>query len=161
MNEQNRQYRIGDAERDQAAEFLREHHAQGRLDVNEFDERLTAALRAKTQADLDSLFYDLPAPTPRSVGLTPAVPTFSAPIPAASPGRPETMSKKTRNTIDLVVGLLWPVTIAACFILGWSNWWLLFVPFVASSIWESRKKQDRDELAEWEKKQLGPGSDDS
>ena len=34
--------RIGDAERDKAAEYLREHMAAGRLDAGEFDERLTA-----------------------------------------------------------------------------------------------------------------------
>ena len=56
--------RIGDAERDRAADYLRDHLAEGRLDQWEFDERLTAALTAKTQADLDPLFVDLPAPKP-------------------------------------------------------------------------------------------------
>lgn len=56
--------RIGDAERDRAAEYLRDHLAEGRLDQWEFDERLTVALTARTQADLDPLFVDLPAPKP-------------------------------------------------------------------------------------------------
>lgn len=56
--------RIGDRERDQAAEYLREHVAEGRLDQQEFDERLTVALTARTQADLDPLFLDLPSPKP-------------------------------------------------------------------------------------------------
>jgi hypothetical protein len=155
VNDSNRRYRIGDAERDQAAEFLREHHAQGRLDVAEFDERITAALNAKTQADLDSLFFDLPAPSPRSPG------AGVAPIAASTAvDRPEVMTQKTRNTVDVMVGLLWPITIAVCFLIGWEYWWLLFAPFVASSIWENRKKQDKAELERWEKKQeLGPGGD--
>src|SRR5215217_4404881 len=39
--------RVGDAERDKAAEYLREHMAAGRLDAAEFDERLTRALSAR------------------------------------------------------------------------------------------------------------------
>src|SRR5512133_481045 len=56
--------RIGDAERDTAAEYLREHMAAGRLDAAEFDERLTRALNARVGPDLDALFTDLPEPRP-------------------------------------------------------------------------------------------------
>jgi hypothetical protein len=38
--------RIGDAERDRAAEYLREHLAAGRLELEEFDDRLSSALTA-------------------------------------------------------------------------------------------------------------------
>lgn len=56
--------RIGDAERDQAAELLRDHHTAGRLDQVEFDERLSRALTAKTADELTPLFGDLPGPRP-------------------------------------------------------------------------------------------------
>ncbi|MET0694824.1 MAG: DUF1707 domain-containing protein, partial [Propionibacteriaceae bacterium] len=69
--------RIGDADRDKAAEYLREHLAEGRLDQEEFDDRLTRALTAKTQSDLDPLFTDLPGPRPGSA-VVPAD-TFKAP----------------------------------------------------------------------------------
>lgn len=56
--------RIGDAERDDAATLLQDHLAAGRITHAEFDERITAALEARTQADLDALFIDLPGRRP-------------------------------------------------------------------------------------------------
>jgi uncharacterized protein DUF1707 len=53
--------RVSDADRDQAATELGEHFQAGRLDQDEFDERLTAALRARTRGELDQLLDDLPA----------------------------------------------------------------------------------------------------
>jgi Domain of unknown function (DUF1707) len=52
--------RIGDAERNSAAESLREHYAVGRLTMEEFQERLDAAFAAKTDVDLNKLTADLP-----------------------------------------------------------------------------------------------------
>ena len=56
--------RISDAERDTAAGELSGHFAAGRLDHDEFQERLAAAYAAKTGADLAPLFADLPVPPP-------------------------------------------------------------------------------------------------
>jgi hypothetical protein len=69
--------RVGDAERDAAANDLREHFASGRLTQDELNERLDQTFAAKTRADLSGLFTDLPsstwqgAATSRSLGLTP------------------------------------------------------------------------------------------
>lgn len=52
--------RVGDAERDAAVAALREHMAAGRLTAEEFDERMGAALAARTWADVECLFLDLP-----------------------------------------------------------------------------------------------------
>jgi Domain of unknown function (DUF1707) len=54
--------RIGDAERDAVMVALHDHFAAGRLDRGELDERLDAALSAKTRGDLRTLVRDLPAP---------------------------------------------------------------------------------------------------
>lgn len=54
--------RIGNAERQSAVEALGEHFAQGRIDVDEFEERVTAAWAARTSADVEALFADLPRP---------------------------------------------------------------------------------------------------
>ena len=54
--------RIGNAERDRAAELLADHYAAGRLDHDEYSERLDAIWSAKTRPDLDDLFWDLPRP---------------------------------------------------------------------------------------------------
>lgn len=53
--------RIGDAEREAANARLGDHFAAGRLDHEEYDERLDAIWSARTRADLDQLFWDLPA----------------------------------------------------------------------------------------------------
>lgn len=52
--------RIGDAERDAVTGALHEHFAQGRLTRDELDERLEAALSAKTGGDLRRITSDLP-----------------------------------------------------------------------------------------------------
>jgi Domain of unknown function (DUF1707) len=54
------QIRVGDAEREGALAALREHYAYGRLDAAELEERITAALIARTRSDLARLFFDLP-----------------------------------------------------------------------------------------------------
>ena len=52
--------RASDADRDRATALLREHHAAGRLTAEEFNERMDAALNAKTLGELDDLLADLP-----------------------------------------------------------------------------------------------------
>ena len=52
--------RVGDTDREAVADSLREHYAQGRLSLEEFNERLNATFQAKTQRDLDELIADLP-----------------------------------------------------------------------------------------------------
>jgi hypothetical protein len=65
--------RIGDAEREAAAAGLREHYAQGRLTLEEFNQRLDAVFKATTRRQLDLITRDLPhAAAP------------SAPLPVAS-----------------------------------------------------------------------------
>jgi uncharacterized protein DUF1707 len=56
--------RIGDADRDRAATALGEHYAAGRLTREELDARLGSVLAARTAADLEPLFADLPDPAP-------------------------------------------------------------------------------------------------
>jgi hypothetical protein len=56
--------RVSDADREHVAERLREHFAEGRLTSEELDERVAAALNAKTVGDLRAVMADLPEPTP-------------------------------------------------------------------------------------------------
>ena len=55
-----RQLRVGDAEREAVADILRREHLAGRLDNDEFDERVARCLAAKTYAELDELIGDFP-----------------------------------------------------------------------------------------------------
>ena len=52
--------RVSDAERQAVTDRLAEHFSSGRLDQAEFDERVGRAMSAKTRADLNGLFDDLP-----------------------------------------------------------------------------------------------------
>jgi hypothetical protein len=52
--------RISDADREAAATSLREHYAQGRLTLEEFNQRLDAAFAAITQSQLHRVTGDLP-----------------------------------------------------------------------------------------------------
>ena len=56
----NQHIRVSDAERQAVTDRLAEHFADGRLDQAEFDERVGRATSAKTRADLNGLFDDLP-----------------------------------------------------------------------------------------------------
>jgi hypothetical protein len=53
--------RASDRERDAVLQRVQEAFAEGRLDDAEFDERMRAALTARTHGDLDVLLTDLPA----------------------------------------------------------------------------------------------------
>jgi hypothetical protein len=73
--------RISDADRDRVADVLREAAGEGRLELDELDERLEQTFRAKTYADLVPITADLypvshdPAPASPAplVGGVPAV----------------------------------------------------------------------------------------
>ena len=55
-----RDLRISDADRHRVAEVLREAAGEGRLDLDELDERLEATYAAKTYGDLVPITVDLP-----------------------------------------------------------------------------------------------------
>lgn len=74
--------RVGTVDREAAVEILGAHLGEGRLSVTEYEERVSAALEARTRGDLRPLFRDLPAPYPAFM-----VPPVVAPAPPpAYPG---------------------------------------------------------------------------
>jgi hypothetical protein len=75
----NDRIRASDADRERATARLREHFAAGRLTSEELDERITAALTAKTYGELRQLMADLPEPAPAAPRAT------QRPYPAAPP----------------------------------------------------------------------------
>jgi hypothetical protein len=82
--------RAADADRERTAEQLRTSHAEGRLDLAEFQQRLERCYEAKTVGELDELVRDLPRQyeqverpspgwlRPRGLGLAPLVPILIA-----------------------------------------------------------------------------------
>jgi hypothetical protein len=134
--------RIGDTDRDQAADALREHLAQGRLSPDEFDERISAALSAKTAADLEPLFADLPDPRPATLkGVEP----MSAPWPAYNPPRPTVPAARPVAEVPAVnsnwatgmmvaAAVAWPAWLMLSFATGWRLWWLIWIPITISAL---------------------------
>jgi Domain of unknown function (DUF1707) len=87
--------RVSDAERQAAAERLRVAMADGRLDLLEYDNRIAAAFRAVTYADLDQLFTDLPASNPVA--------------PAPRVDRPPVLDGGTVADMHLALKILWTI----------------------------------------------------
>jgi hypothetical protein len=92
--------RIGDAEREATTGSLREHYAQGRLTLDELNERLGAGFAATTQSQLDRLTADLPH-----------VPTVAA---APAPARPARSGRASRIALRAAVAAA--VTLVALFL---------------------------------------------
>ena len=128
--------RLSDAERDAAAQMLREHFEAGRLDAGEFDERLSAALSARIAAELQPLFADLPAPRPDAVGA--AASSAGAPWTAGAsslvprpPGAVPALGSGT-DWIGVARGVIWPLAIILALISG--NWGTFIVMAIIGSI---------------------------
>jgi hypothetical protein len=103
--------RIGDAERNQAAEALSQHYTAGRLDDAELKERLDRAMQAKTGADLSGLMDDLP-------------PLFTPPPPPV-PQRP-----RRRTGLWIVLATLLVVTALPHAPLWWPWWMAVRIPWI-------------------------------
>uniref|UniRef100_UPI002930D383 DUF1707 SHOCT-like domain-containing protein n=1 Tax=uncultured Propionibacterium sp. TaxID=218066 RepID=UPI002930D383 len=129
--------RIGDTERDAAVELLQSHYAAGRLTTEEFGERMTSALAAHYQADLDLLFTDLPSdpqarffdeagPVGRAARPSELTPWQApAPVAARSAGR-----RAAAAAFSAVSGLIWPAAIIA--VLSGAPVQVLFLALVVS-----------------------------
>lgn len=88
--------RASDAERERIAEVLREAVAEGRLTMEEFEERLDAAYKARTHAELTPLVRDLPVPS--GTGRAAA-----APAPAGGGGWAERVGGPATSTWAMAV----------------------------------------------------------
>jgi hypothetical protein len=136
--------RVGDQERNAALEALGEHLSAGRLDLDEYGERSAEVTTARTVADLEALFDDLPAPHPQLSGWAlPAVRAGSSPVVGGSapippqPFVPNAPVRRSRGQTAAAVatGVSVPVALGLFFLLmglgfGWA-WiaWLL-IPIV-------------------------------
>ena len=100
--------RIADADRDRTVERLRAATAEGRLDPDELEERVSRALSARTQRDLDAVLRDLPEPH----------------VPAPAPDRSLVLRERTAAFLvpNVVCIAVWAATGAGSF---WPGWVLL------------------------------------
>ncbi|WP_092607441.1 DUF1707 SHOCT-like domain-containing protein [Raineyella antarctica] len=142
--------RIGDAERQAAVDALKEHYVAGRLNDAEFNERLDAAMEARTRADLGPLFSDLPplgafGPDPApSQEMAPAQAPYLPAMPPPAPPVPATTGTRTRaQTLQLVRSLVWPVAIGLWIFTGIPFWPLLVSAIVASVVVSRLLEQEK------------------
>lgn len=129
--------RIGYAERDAAVERLQQSHAEGRLATEEFEERMQTALQAKTEADLEPLFLDLPAAETHvpalasSQGATAVEATGDQSSPDGGFNLPADEPLWV-NALRLISWAAFPIAIAALIIFG-EVWPMIIAIFIAPS----------------------------
>lgn len=121
--------RIGDAERDAAVESLREHMSAGRLTMDEFDERMNAVLAAKTRAELESQFFDLPGGAPGHV----MVPLSDE----LARNRVLAEKRARKDSLDVLrvggVVTIWVLFTVGVVFFGLS-WWLFWIPLIITGV---------------------------
>ena len=128
--------RASDADREAVAERLRHAAVEGRLEPDELEERLHAALRARTYGDLRQLLSDLPAKPlaweRRSADVVPVA--------------------RTAFAIALRVALALAVVLVALAVVAvMAAWWMLWA-FVWLALCGRRSCRTRlDARARWER----------
>ena len=135
--------RVGDADREATAAQLREHYADGRLTLEELNERLDQTFAAKTKADLNTVVRDLPqaaAPGSGGYGQTGWQPGWQGPM-ATRPTdyrRDQGAGQGSRRPFTvfaLLMGLVWVFVIlgaVSLFGLGGGERPLAIVLFIAA-----------------------------
>jgi hypothetical protein len=108
--------RIGDREREAATSILTEHYAAGRIDTEEHAERLDAIWSARTRADLDIVFWDLPRLVP-------------------APRAPEPVRRTTSWRAPLTMFLLAALVLAVALEVPWWVWLVGLVVLLKSRHW--------------------------
>ena len=124
--------RLSNAERTEVADRLSKHYGDGRLDEEEFNERLDRAMKAKTRADLDGMFDDLPGleDTPRPA---PAPPAVQAPRPRSPFPRVIFLAFVVIVAIMVGQALAGPL-FAFPFHMGWPGGWGFHIPWLLIGI---------------------------
>lgn len=141
--------RASDSDRDAAAERLALALSEGRLDLTEYDERLSAAMRAKTVGELARLTEDLP-PVPGSA---------SAPVDLAEVGSAHAPAPTWRDRLEpwrgfagisiILVGI-WAVTsvMAGELLYFWPTWPLgIMLVITAANALTGSSQRGRDRSA--------------
>ena len=102
--------RASDADRERIVEQLRQHTADGRLTMDEFEQRMTAAYAARTYGELAELTRDLPVDLgarssgPADAGQQQPWPKFE--WPRGPHGRPSTTGSGETNPGEIVNALI-------------------------------------------------------
>ncbi|HEY0449879.1 DUF1707 domain-containing protein [Actinophytocola sp.] len=117
--------RVSSAERDDAVAALGAHHSTGRLSLTDYERRRQHAIEARTRAEIEALFDDLPSPHPDlSLAVTPR--PLALVHPEWPGGRVGTRASHVMDVIgvlSLLVGL--PIAIVLTAAMG--LWWTFLI----------------------------------
>jgi Domain of unknown function (DUF1707) len=170
--------RIGNGEREAAVAALKVHHTEGRLDSREYEDRSLQARQARTWADLDPLFADLPEPRPGPGAVSPApgippvppvppvpvLPTPAAPqrVAGSTPTRPTgPVAPQDKGNLIPEPWAAWVMSLTpfAALILFFTTgdwWWFLGIPIAGIVIYgpdgrhgNRNRDRDRDRRNRW------------
>jgi len=121
--------RCGDADREKVVSALRDNYAEGRLTLEEFDQRSDAAYQARTFGDLTPLLADLPhAPVQPSQQAKPA--RSARTVPSAPPPPPHPARARMTPMLGILAICIF---VAAIGIRGFWPFWLLIPTFIILS----------------------------
>ena len=145
--------RVGDAERNAAADALQEHLASGRLTIDEYADRSAVVATSRTQGEIDAMFTDLPpiAGAPGAAGLL-AKPTGGQPVAldrsSSAPALSDTSNRK------LLVGIVSAMPFIALILFFVTRQWWFFLliplagavlgPMIGNSEDDARRDRDRE-----------------
>ena len=130
--------RIGDSERMQADELLRQHLTAGRLSITEYDQRAASVYAARTRHDLDAVFGDLPDGPPGSAALSPRAATGRV----SSASAPVAGSSNRQLLVGLMAAL--PIIAVILFFVTRSWLWFLLIPLMGALIGPYLRSGDDD-----------------
>ncbi|MFC0110420.1 DUF1707 SHOCT-like domain-containing protein [Kibdelosporangium aridum] len=139
--------RISDAERDEAVAKLGTHMTTGRLDLSEYEERCGQAAAARTRAELEALFEDLPAPHPDLSSATRPVDIVKKTGQLVSRSTKKELETPTTAALDAIAGVAFIIGIPAAILLTiFLGMWWLFIPVgavlvIAGSASDAAKKR--------------------
>jgi hypothetical protein len=135
--------RIGTAEREAAMSALDAHLEAGRLDPEEYGERSARVTEARTAADLEPLFADLPEPHPLD-------PDGADRRPAAA-GAPASPARRTTSALarygPAISGALPIIALILFFTVPIAHSWVFFllIPLGGALFARSRQEQQPDD----------------
>ncbi|WP_306743627.1 DUF1707 SHOCT-like domain-containing protein [Saccharothrix yanglingensis] len=144
--------RASDPDRELVQDWLRRAHADGSLDLEEFDARVVHAWQARTRGDLAALTADLPqVPTPLLPTPLPLAPPAAPPSPAPlPPGRRAGVGRTVLrvlttlwlsvSAVNLVVWFLVSVLGGNGFAYPWFLWVALVPGSVLGSVWLTTRR---------------------
>jgi hypothetical protein len=149
--------RIGDAERNAAADALQQHLTAGRLTLDEYADRSAVVMNARTQDEVDRVFGDLPpvagapgaagTPAVRSAGNSALAGAAGVP-PVPGPGR----QRPSRKVLTALMGAM-PIIALLLFLLTKQWYFFLLIPLAYAVVGPMLNNGGDDD------KQLGRGSD--